>query len=187
MSNAFSKEFLGDTPIKKDQIKIWGVTLFSIGCIVYSNFTELTELPIWKAILFIVMLLDIFAGAVANFTKSTQTHYKENTKKRIIFLFSHLLHIGFLVLAIGHAYYCFALLAYTITGGLIVNFTTSIKQQEINAATIFCVGILLFYVLFPAPHLLIWLPAILLIKLVIGFSIRREDNYSASNTIQNNI
>lgn len=114
MSNSFSREFLGDTPTKKNQLILFGVTIISVGIVGYKNFNELLNLPIWKSILFLLILLDIFAGAIGNFTKSTQTHYKNNRKKRIIFLFTHIVHIGLLILAVGHIWYASALLAFTI-------------------------------------------------------------------------
>lgn len=171
-------EFLGDNPNKKDIIKISITTLIVTTIIGYFNYSEISGLPIWKAILFFIILADIFAGAVGNFTKSTQLKYSNNTKKRVSFLFAHIVHIGVLVLAVGHVYYGFGVLAFTIASGLIVNFTGTVKNQEINAAVAFCVGIILFYVVFPAPQILVWLPAILLVKLVFGFSIRREDKYA---------
>ncbi len=140
----------------------------------FKNYPELSSMPIWKPILFLVMVLDIIAGAIANFTKSSQDYYKNNTKKRIIFLFMHFLHIGFLILAVGHLWYSLSVLIFTLIGAFIVNFTESLKQQEINASAVVCLGIILFYVVFPAPQILMWLPAILLVKLVFGFSIRRE-------------
>ena len=80
--NAFSREFLGENPTRKDQLTILGVTIASIAVIGYFNFDELSALPAWKAILFLLMLLDIFAGAIGNFTLSTQLWYKNKPKKR---------------------------------------------------------------------------------------------------------
>ena len=177
MSNSFSREFLGDTPTKRNMVIIGGITILSVGVIGYKNFTQLSSLPIWKSILFLVVLSDIFAGAIGNFTKSTQEHYKNNAKKRVIFLFMHILHIGILALAVGHVWYTFGLLTYTIIAGLLVNFTKTVKKQEVNASAVICLGLLLFYVVFPAPQILIWLPAVLLLKLVMGFSVRREDDF----------
>lgn len=49
-----------------------------------------------------------------------------------------------------------------------------LKQQEINAASVVCLGMGVFYILFPPPALLLWLPGVLLVKLVMGFALRRE-------------
>lgn len=135
---------------------------------------ELTQMAIWRSILFMLMAFDIIAGAIGNFTKSSQEWYKNKPKKRVIFYFEHLIHIGLLILAIGHTEYLLALLAYTITAGLFVNYTNTLKQQEINAASTILLGIGIFSVAIPAPQLLVWLPAIFLIKLIMGFSVRRE-------------
>ncbi len=172
--SAFSREFLGETPRKKDKMTIFGVTFLLLGIIGYKSLPGLTNMPLWKTLLFLLVAFDILAGAIGNFTKSSQTYYKNKPKKRVIFYFEHFVHIGLLVLAVGHGWYSFGLLAYTIAAGLFVNYTGSLKQQEINAASVILIGLVLFYVVFPAPEILIWLPAILLIKLVMGFSVRRE-------------
>lgn len=170
----FSKEFLGETPTRKDKTTIFSVTFVLLGVIGYFNLSELTDMALWEVILFMLMAFDIFAGAIGNFTKSSQLWYKNKPKKRVIFYFEHLIHISLLVLAVGHAWYCFALLAYTIAAGLFVNYTETLKQQEINAASVVLIGIGIFSVAFPAPQLLVWLPSVLLIKLIMGFSVRRE-------------
>lgn len=177
MSNVFAvfaREFLGENPKSQDKVTIFGVTVLLLVAIWYNNSTELSEIDLWKVGLFMLMAFDIIAGAIGNFTKSSQLWYANKPKKRVIFYFEHLIHISLLVLAIGHAWYCFALLAYTIAAGLFVNYTDTLKQQEIHAASAIMVGIGLFSVLFPAPQVLVWLPPILLIKLIMGFSVRRE-------------
>lgn len=171
---SLSREFLGENPERKDLTVIFAVTLILLGTITYKSLPELKILPIWKSLLFLLTAADILAGAIGNFTKSTQAFYKNKPKKRIMFFFEHLLHIGFVILAIGHAWYCLALLAYTIGVGIFVNATDTLKQQEINASAVIIIGIILFNVAFPAPAVLVWLPSVFLIKLVFGFAIRRE-------------
>ncbi|WP_281558309.1 hypothetical protein [Thalassomonas sp. RHCl1] len=172
--SAFSREFLGETPTQKDKLTIFSVTTVLLALIGYYNSAELTDIALWQSILFMLMAFDIIAGAIGNFTKSSQQWYKNKPKKRVMFLFEHFIHIGLLVLAVGHAWYCFGLLAFTIVAGLFVNYTETLKQQEINAASVILIGLVIFYVVFPAPPLLAWLPSIFLLKLVMGFSVRRE-------------
>lgn len=174
MSNVFSREFLGEHPTKKNQIIIFGTTFLAMGIIGFKNYTELSSLPIWRSVLFMVMVLDIVAGAIANFTKSTQDHYKNNPRKRITFLLMHFIHIGLVVVAVGHLWYCLGLLLFTLTSAFIVNTIHPLKKQEIYAAVSLCIGISVFYVVFTPPQILMWLPAILLLKLVFAFAIRRE-------------
>ncbi|MEM6723860.1 MAG: hypothetical protein AAF598_07460 [Bacteroidota bacterium] len=174
MSNAISREFLGDHPTKKDQLFIFGITFLCLGIIGYQNFDALAALPLWRSLLFLLMVLDIIAGAIANFTKSTQDHYRGDPRKRVTFLLMHFIHIGLLILAVGHLWYALALLVYTLIGAFIVNATSPLKQAEINAAVWVCLGCILFYVVVPPPTILMWLPAILLLKLVFAFAVRRE-------------
>ncbi|GAA6134468.1 hypothetical protein NBRC116188_12570 [Oceaniserpentilla sp. 4NH20-0058] len=170
----FSKEFLGETPTQKDKLTILSVTVVLLVVIVYYNSAELSDIALWKSVLFLIVALDIIAGAIANFTKSSQEWYKNKPKKRVIFYFEHVIHIGLLTLAVGHTWYCFGLLVFTIVAGLFVNYTKTLKQQEVNAASVILIGIVVFYVVFPAPQILVWLPSIFLLKLIMGFSVRRD-------------
>ena len=172
--SAFSREFLGETPTQKDVMTILSVTFVLLAVIGYYNLSELSNIPLWKTVLFMIITADIIAGAIGNFTKSSQKWYKNKPKKRVRFYFEHFIHIGLLVLAVGHAWYCFGLLAFTIVAGLFVNYTDTLKQQEINAASVSLIGLVVFYVVFPAPQILVWLPSIFLLKLIMGFSVRRE-------------
>ena len=179
MSNAFSREFLGESPTRHDQVLIFSSAFLIMAFIGYFNYEQLSAMATWKLILFLVMILDIVSGAVANFTRSTQLYYKD-TVKRVAFLFMHFIHIGLIILAVGHAWYCFAVLSFTLAGALIVNFTRSLNKQEITAAVVVNLGIVLFYVVFPAPQILNWLPGILLMKLVFGFAINRGRKKNSS-------
>lgn len=174
MVTPFLKVFVGETPKKTELFIILGVSTVLTGVIAYANSNIFKNLPIWMVILFLIVTFDILGGAIGNFTQSTQIEYKNNPKKRVSFYFEHLLHIGLLTLTVGHGWYSFSVLAYSIIAGLFVNFTESLKQQEIYAATATIIGVVVFYVLFPAPQVLIWMPAIFFIKIVMGFSVKRE-------------
>lgn len=174
MSNAFSREFLGETPTTKDKLTIFSVTLLLMAIIGYFNYAELSSMPLWKPILFLLMVLDIIAGAIANFTKSSQEYYKNNTKKRVQFILFHVVHIGLIYVAVGYFWFCLSVLAYVLAAAFVVNFTKTLKQQEINASIVTTIGFVLFYVVFPTPQILMWLPSVLLVKLVFGFAIKRE-------------
>ena len=171
---AFAREFVGEKPRKIDLVTIFIFTFILLAVLGYCYRVELSEISIWKVALFLLMTFDIIGGAIGNFTKSTQQWYMKKPSKRITFYFEHLIHIFGLYLAVGYPWYCFGLLVFAIVGGMIVNYTRSLKQQEINAACIMLIGYVLFYVVFPAPYLLAWLPAIFLLKIVMGFSIKRE-------------
>lgn len=174
MKSAITREFLGENPTKLNQFLIFSTSLLLMTIVAYKNYNELSVLPIWKSIIFMLMVLDIVAGSIANFTKSTQAYYKDN-KKRITFLLMHIIHITLIVVSVGYLWYTFGLLAFTLIAAFIVNSIKSLKKQEICAAVLICIGLSIFYVLLTPPQILIWLPAILLIKLVFAFSVKREN------------
>lgn len=74
------------------------------------------------------MTFDIIAGALANFTKSTQKKYSNNDKSRIVFLGLHVIHMGLIYLGAGHLWYCVGILAYTLVGAYVVNCIRVLKD-----------------------------------------------------------
>jgi len=61
------------------------------GCLV-SIHINLLSLPAWKSILLFVLVADIAAGAIANFTVSTRQYYRENTRLQLPYLSLHIIH-----------------------------------------------------------------------------------------------
>ncbi len=165
------KEFLGETPKRKDVIAISSATTVLVSIIIYKNNELLSELAVWKIVLFATIAFDIVAGAIANYTESTQRYYGSYNSKRVTFL---IMHVAILYLAVGYLWFCLIILVYTIVSSLIVNFTKTLKQQEINTAMLAVIGSVLFFVIFPTLSLLLWFPMVIMLKLIIGFAVKRE-------------
>ena len=167
------KEFLGTTPRIKDIIQLLTISALATIAIYWSNISYFEEISGWKTFWFIVITFDIFAGAVGNFTKSTQRHYIKN-RKRIEFLLLHFLHLGGLYYVVGNFTFFISMYIFVVSSAMLVNSVESLKQKEIHAASLFIIGIMFFYMAFEIPQVIFWLPAIIMLKLLIGFSVKRE-------------
>lgn len=75
----------------------------------------------------------------------------------------------------GHLWYCVGILVWTLVGAFIVNSIRVLKDQEIVTSTVFGIGCLIFYCALDVPRVLLWLPFMLMNKLIMGFSVRRGE------------
>ncbi|GKU77305.1 hypothetical protein [Paenibacillus sp. L3-i20] len=104
----------------------------------YVIFPGLTDnLPLWRTLLALLFIFDIFSGCIANFTASTSNFYAARKKNRIVFITIHF-HIVLVALLLGtDIWYSIGVWAYTITGAFIVNALIGKRSQ------LFVAGVLL--------------------------------------------
>lgn len=135
----------------------------------YNDF--LSQLELWKLILAMVFILDIAAGCIANFTRSTNNFYAQRPKHRWIFISIHF-HIIIVAYALGadisNALYIWA---YTIIAAVIVNsFKTSQFQTFIGGLLLSC-GVT-FGLLLPDIHpIMAVVQSLFMLKVIFSFSV----------------
>ncbi|OCP01781.1 MULTISPECIES: hypothetical protein [unclassified Ensifer] len=101
----------------------------------------LQELAWWRAALALVLVLDIAAGCVANFTPSTNDFYAARPRNRWIFIAIHV-HIIAVALIIGSGLApAIAVWAYTIAAATIVNLLAGRAQQTFVGGLLLAVGL----------------------------------------------
>jgi hypothetical protein len=142
--------------------------IFIIGNIGFST------LSVWKTVLLFILYVDIAGGVVSNFSSSTSQYYQKNEKIRVPFILMHFLHPGLLILLFPISVYYFAYVgSYTIIACLIINKINNQENQQTWAALILVAGILSsFFFKLPFPGLYTFAP-LFMIKLIMGFSVRR--------------
>lgn len=108
----------------------------------YFRFPEMTaDLPIWRSALALLLIFDIFAGCVANFTVGTSNFYAARKTNRIVFIAIHF-HIVLVALLLHtDIWYSIGVWAYTIAGALIVNALFGKHSQRFIAGLFLAVGI----------------------------------------------
>lgn len=173
IKNSF-KEWLGERPTRGDIYVVFGTALSATALLIAGYFDEISKLPIWKSLLFILVSFDIIGGAVANFTVSTDEYYTQNPKKRWLFFAEHIVHFSLFYLAIGGKIWFWILVfVYTMASAIIINLIQAKRVQELIAPAFVTVGCIIFYSFNLLIPLMSWFPAIFMIKIIIGFAVRR--------------
>lgn len=133
-------------------------------------------LDLWKALIIGVLFFDVGGGVVANFTSSTNRYYQESPKLRILFLFLHVLQPAIVAFLVSD-YRSFALFlaAYTVGSGLIINFIKKAEVQQSIASILTVIGITTLTLFNVAPPIMYAFGALFIVKILMGFSVRRPD------------
>lgn len=132
-------------------------------------------IPIWKLILLLITSADIGAGIVANFTKGTNSYYSGDTKKkaRVIFILLHFLHCAtFLYLLDLFTLKTIAIVIFIIISTLLIN-AMKAERQKVIASLFIVLGISSLLVLNITNPFLLWAFPLYMVKLFLGFGIRR--------------
>lgn len=172
--NNIFKEWLGEKPSLGDIYVIFGTALLTTGLLIAGYYNELSQLSLWRSILFVLVAFDILGGAVASFSVSTDRYYTQNAKKRWMFFAEHIVHFSLFYVAIGgNTWFWISIFAYTMITAVIVNLIRENKIQELFASAFVTVGCMLFYGFDFLVPLMSWFPAIFMIKIINGFAVRR--------------
>lgn len=100
------------------------------------------EISFWKSVLALVILFDIAAGCVANFTPGTNSYYATRPGHRWAFIAMHV-HLPLFALLLGEPIAAtLALWFYTIMVASVVNLQRNSGNQRVVAATLVLVGLL---------------------------------------------
>jgi hypothetical protein len=134
------------------------------------------DIPTWKLILLLVISADIGAGVIANFTKGTNSHYSQKSKRksRLVFILSHFIHpaIYFYTLNLFSTK-TIVFVVLIIISTLIINAIKNKEKQKIIASFCLLSGIGILLILEMSNPLLLWFFPLFMIKLFIAFGIRR--------------
>ncbi|WP_152395989.1 hypothetical protein [Paenibacillus guangzhouensis] len=108
----------------------------------YVIFPDLTDdLPLWRSALALLLIFDIFAGCVANFTASTSNFYASRRTNRIVFIAIHF-HIVIVALLLNtNIWHAIGVWAYTIAGAFIVNALIGKASQRFVAGILLSMGL----------------------------------------------
>lgn len=127
----------------------------------------------WEIALVAVIGADLAGGAVANFTVGTDRYYAARPKLRLVFLMLHVVHPTILYLIIGGPPEVWiAIPAFTLASALVVNSLPRARQATV-AAVLSSAGIMICFSWFVIAPPALWFGPLFLVKLVLGFSVRR--------------
>ena len=171
-------EFFHDVFGKKQSVlELIAVFVFSFLAtyFIYNNYSNDTQGVLsWKIIAAFILVADIMAGCISNFTFSTNQHYVKQSKKRLLFILFHihLLVISFLLDA--YFVYAFVFTVYTIGAACIVNALIGKRIQRFIAANLMFYGLIMI-LYFSLPLWFILISLFFMIKLVFSFSVNHYE------------
>lgn len=162
--------------------EVWMIFITSIlgtlGLFYFTN-AEWNQLPFWKILIFFLLIFDILAGFIANLTFSTNQHYKENSKQRLIFIAIHIQPLIFAFLLNDYFSICLFIWVYTFITALIINALQKYPAQRVLAGCFVMIGLIgLLLYSNPLPNLLLISLAFFHLKVTYSFAV---DHYANRN------
>lgn len=168
---SFLHDILGESQTVGELLTI-GILGVGITSTIYIAFPEMTrDLPIWRSTLAYLLILDIVAGCVANFTRSTNNHYSRRSKERWIFIAVHV-HLpiiaGLLGTGLGHALMVWG---YTIVGAIMVNALNGSRFQLFTAGSLLVAGMAIAVLSVEIPNYLLLISLLFMLKVLFSFAV----------------
>ncbi|ENP8322901.1 hypothetical protein ACTQ8I_002611 [Vibrio vulnificus] len=128
----------------------------------------------WKVALGFVLIADVLAGCVANFTKGTNQYYAARPSSRFTFIAIHF-HVIAIAWLLGESILlAWMVWIYTITSALVVNSLNGHRLQLFVSASLMCFGLLLLLLL-PLEPWFLACSLFFMIKVVFSFAV---DHYT---------
>jgi hypothetical protein len=164
----------GERPTPLDLLLTYGVAVVFATLALAFGLSRVSGLPAWKAVLLWIIAADMAGGVVSTFTEATQAYYARRPLLRWLFLSLHVAHPAVLYLLFGGrpAYWGFLFL-YAMAAASVVNGMRSRTRQEIVAVALYAVGVGLLLPVFLMLPYLAWFGPLFLLKLIVGFAVRR--------------
>jgi len=126
-------------------------------------------------ILGFILIGDILAGCIANFTRGTNNYYANRLNSRWVFIAIHFHIIAIAWLLDGSLMKSAIVWGFTITSAIIVNLLNNNQHQLFIAANLVCLGILLISIL-DMPMLFMIVSLFFIIKVVLSFAVNHYPN-----------
>lgn len=124
----------------------------------------------WMTVPGMLLVADVFAGCVANFTHGTNRFYAGHPKGRLIFILIHV-HILAIAWLLGAPFeYALFTWIYTIAAALIINQLQGHKLQTFFGAFLMCIGLLVLIAL-PIPTWFLLCCVFFMVKVVFSFAV----------------
>jgi len=156
--------------------------LFGLGVpalLAYAEADMLGALPLWRAALALLLVLDVAAGCIANFTRSTNDYYAARSRNRWAFITVHV-HVVAVALLVGSDLNAaVAIWAYTIASAVAVNLLKGSALQTVAGGALLAAG-LCWLPLWPglSPFMAVT-GALFMLKVIFSFAV---DHYGQSRT-----
>lgn len=119
-------------------IVLFGAGMTAVWCAVFPSM--LTETAPWRTALALLLIFDVCAGCIANFTPSTSNYYALRRKHRLVFIAVHVHVLLIAWLLEQEAWHAIAVWGYTVVGATIVNALIGRPSRTVIAAWLLAAG-----------------------------------------------
>lgn len=158
--------------------ELLAILLFGVGCttLLFFVFPEITQgLPLWRSAIAYLLVLDIFAGCVANFTRSTNNYYAARDKQRLVFIAIHV-HIVIVAWLLGVGLWnAIIIWGYTIAGAFVVNALKGSQFQKFVAGVLLSLGVLIIVLGTEIPDYFLVVSLLFMVKVLFAFAVDHYD------------
>lgn len=159
--------------------ELLAIVLFGVGftTLLFFAFPEMTQnLPFWRSATAFLLIADIFAGCIANFTRSTNNYYAARDKQRLVFIAVHL-HIIIVGWLLGTGLWNSVIVwGYTIAAAFVVNALKGNQFQIFVAGVLFVFGISVIVLSVDAPKYFLVMSLLFMVKVLFAFAV---DHYGS--------
>lgn len=145
-----------------------GLLTIAVGFI-YPEITK--SLPIWRSALALLLIFDIFAGCIANFTISTSNFYASRKRNRTVFIAIHVHIIMIALLLHTDIGYAVGIWAYTIAGALTVNALIGKSSQRFIGGLLLSIGIGVTFLLSNIQPYMLLAGTLFMLKVLYSFAV----------------
>lgn len=119
-------------------ILLFGAGMTTVWSVAFP--AMLTETAPWRTVLALLLIFDVCAGCIANFTPSTSNYYAARRKHRLVFIAVHVHVLLIAWLLEQELWHGLAVWGYTMIGATIVNGMLGRPSQTVIAAWLLASG-----------------------------------------------
>lgn len=155
---------------KQSILEIFCTTIFALfGSWLIYIVADLEQIS-WQGVLAFLLITDVLAGCIANFSFGTNEFYSNRPKNRLVFISIHI-HILVIAWLLSEPMdLALIIWGYTIASAFIVNYLNGQSIQKFIAANLMCYGILILIYL-PLPVWFLMVSMFFMIKVLFSFSV----------------
>jgi hypothetical protein len=163
--------------------ELLAIVVFGVGLAtwLFFAFPEMTQgLSIWRSMIAYLLVVDICAGCVANFTRSTNNYYAARDKQRLVFIaiHAHILVAAWLLgTGPGNAVLVWG---YTIAGALVVNALKGSPFQKFTGGLLLALGIAIIVSGTEVPRYFLIISLLFMVKVLFSFAVDHYGQAQAS-------
>ncbi|MCE9647195.1 MAG: hypothetical protein K8S20_14455 [Chloroflexi bacterium] len=162
------------------------IVLFGTGfaTFLFVSFPEMTQgMPLWRSVIAYLLVMDVAAGSIANFTRSTSNYYAARDKQRLVFIAIHV-HIPLLAWLLGIGLWNAVLVwGYTIAGAFIVNACKDNPFQKFVAGGMLTFGMAVIVLGTDTPKYFLVISLLFMVKVLYAFAV---DHYGQADRLTSN-